>query len=814
MHIFKRQQNTLFRFVRFFDASGSRLRNDVTGNAGILTTAGLATVLIATSALGFWGALQSFHTGVEALHASNLSDALDDARYSVSTEALFELRYWIEPTKEVREQHAQAAASTVLQLTKARALENKDGAASIDGMLAKHLGYLSATGRLFAAINAGDLPKAHYIDNTEVDPTLDGIDRELGTSAVRQRAEAVRQASYLTRVQMVAMVATPIIFALGFGLAIFFGIAMQRYRRRISEANRTSEQRFRSLVCHAMEAILICDASGTVMYQAPTADTDWGFLENELTGTSFRSLIHPDDHPALNEIWAQILAVPGMTKAVELRTRDNRNAWRNGEITFTNLLREAGVEGVVTNLRDITEQKAIELQLRTEVFYDSLTTLPNRALLLDRIKQAISRACRHAGTIGLLFIDLDNFKRVNDSLGHQWGDALLVATAKRLNGCVRPADTVARLGGDEFVILLDYLASDATAEAVLTAHRILKLFEQSFSLAGKEYVISASVGIALADATDKMPDGEALLRDADIAMYRAKSGGKCRYAVFDADMRTDAVLRLELETGLRDAIARKQMRMYFQPIVELASRGFKEVEALVRWQHPTLGLVAPADFIPIAEETGLIIPLGRWILDESCRQVAVWQEQFPSEPPLQLSVNLSPRQFEHPDLVPDVQRALQASGLRAGSLKLEVTEGVIMRDAESSISTLQKLKSLGIRLAIDDFGTGYSSLSYLRMLPLDVLKIDRSFVKGIGENAEDNAIVRAIISMSASLGLTVTAEGVETEEQATLLQEWSCDKAQGYLFARPLDAQHLTDLLRAPEGIEVAGRHGAAPFVM
>jgi len=244
MHIFKRQQNTLFRFVRFFDASGSRLRNDVTGNAGILTTAGLATVLIATSALGFWGALQSFHTGVEALHASNLSDALDDARYSVSTEALFELRYWIEPTKEVREQHAQAAASTVLQLTKARALENKDGAASIDGMLAKHLGYLSATGRLFAAINAGDLPKAHYIDNTEVDPTLDGIDRELGTSAVRQRAEAVRQASYLTRVQMVAMVATPIIFALGFGLAIFFGIAMQRYRRRISEANRTSEQRF------------------------------------------------------------------------------------------------------------------------------------------------------------------------------------------------------------------------------------------------------------------------------------------------------------------------------------------------------------------------------------------------------------------------------------------------------------------------------------------------------------------------------------------------------------------------------------------
>jgi EAL domain-containing protein (putative c-di-GMP-specific phosphodiesterase class I) len=244
--------------------------------------------------------------------------------------------------------------------------------------------------------------------------------------------------------------------------------------------------------------------------------------------------------------------------------------------------------------------------------------------------------------------------------------------------------------------------------------------------------------------------------------------------------------------------------VHFQPIVQLATEGFKEVEALVRWQHPTLGLISPIDFIPIAEETGLIIPLGQWVLEESCRQVAVWQKQFPLGPPLQVSVNLSPRQFDHPHLVADVQRALQTSGLRAGSLKLEVTEGVIMRDTECSIRTLQKLKDLGIRLAIDDFGTGYSSLSYLKMLPLDVLKIDRSFVKGIGENAEDNAIVQAIISMANSLGLAVTAEGVETEEQATLLREWMCDKAQGFLFARPLDAEHLTSLLVASENTEVA----------
>ena len=279
MHIIERRKNTRFRFFRFLGASDSRLRNSVAENAGVLTTAGLAMVLIATSALGFWGAWQSYHNGVEALHASNLSDGLDDARYSLSTEASLELRYWIDPIKEVREKHAQAAATTVSQLTKVRALENKDGAASIDGMLLKHSGYISATGRLFAAIDAGDLTKAHYIDNTEVDPTLDGIDREVGTSAVRQRVEATRQGNHLNRVQMVVMVATPIIFALGFGLAIFFGTTMQRFQRRISgataEANRKSELRFRSLVRHAMEAILICDASGTVTYQAPTSETDW-----------------------------------------------------------------------------------------------------------------------------------------------------------------------------------------------------------------------------------------------------------------------------------------------------------------------------------------------------------------------------------------------------------------------------------------------------------------------------------------------------------------------------------------------------------
>ncbi|WP_321928622.1 putative bifunctional diguanylate cyclase/phosphodiesterase [Paraburkholderia guartelaensis] len=775
-----------------------------------LATIGLTAVLIATPALVFWSAWESYRVGVLAEHAGRESVICDDARYLLITESTYEYSYWKEPTKEVREKHAEAAASMVSKLINLRALSNKDGASFVDRMLLKHAAYLAATDRLFAAIDTSETTKARYIDDNEVDPRLAEIDGEIAVHANLLRVESIRQSDHLAYVQRVVLVSTPIIFALGLVLAIFFGRMLYRSQRRIFEAtaaaNLASERRFRALVRHATDAILICDASGTVTYQAVTAESGWGFVDQELCDTSFRTLVHPDDQPAFDEIWDQIRAVPGITKAVELRCRDHRNEWRNGEITFTNLLCEPGLEAMVANLHDTTKQKATEQQLTTQAFYDSLTGLPNRALLLDRIEQSISRASRRVGSIGLLFIDLDNFKRINDSLGHQWGDTLLAATAKRLKGCVRPADTVARLGGDEFVILLDQLTSDASSEASLLAQRIINLLAQPFSLAGKDYFISASIGIALASATDEMREGDALLRDADVAMYRAKSGGKGRYVVFDTAMRTEAILRLELETDLRDAIAGNQLRVYFQPIVNLLSGEFKEVEALVRWQHPSLGLIPPADFIPIAEETGLIIPLGQWVLSEACHQVAVWQKQFPSEASFQVSVNLSPLQFEHPQLADDVERALCTSGLRAGSLKLEVTEGAIMKDPEASVCTLQALKALGVRLAIDDFGTGYSSLSYLRMLPLDVLKIDRSFVKGIGKNAEDNAIVRAIISMSDSLGLTVTAEGVETEHQAELLREWSCNKGQGYLFGRPVNAQQLTGLLTKVEAATLSAQ--------
>lgn len=327
----------------------------------------------------------------------------------------------------------------------------------------------------------------------------------------------------------------------------------------------------------------------------------------------------------------------------------------------------------------------------------------------------------------------------------------------------------------------------------MVADRVAQQFLRPFELRGREFNITTSIGIALGTAGPEAADG--LLRDADVAMYRAKSAGKAQHATFDATMKADIITRLDLETDLRHALEQNELRVHYQPIVAMEGGTVTEVEALVRWQHPTRGLVYPAEFIPVAEETGLIVPLGQWVLEEACRQIAEWQKRYPKNPPLMVSVNLSPRQFQQPTLIGVVAHALLASGLPATSLKLEITEGVLMRDTEATIATLWKLKELGIKLAIDDFGTGYSSLAYLKRLPFDVLKIDRSFVSGVGTSDEDTAIVQAVIAMAKSLRLAVTAEGVETAEQAVLLRSWDCHLGQGYFFARPLTPTDLAGLL-------------------
>ncbi len=430
-------------------------------------------------------------------------------------------------------------------------------------------------------------------------------------------------------------------------------------------------------------------------------------------------------------------------------------------------------------------------QLTKQAFRDSLTGLPNRALFMDRLSHGLTRARRRHEHLAVLFLDLDRFKVVNDTLGHAVGDQLLVEVSNRLGGSLRPGDTVARLGGDEFGLLLENVADAETAEAV--ALRIEAELSKPLQFEGREIFITASIGIALSSARLGMP--EEILRDADLAMYHAKAKGSARHEVFDNGLSAPALDRVDLEMDLRSAMSRHEFRLHYQPIVRFDTGRITEVEALIRWQHADRGLLQPDSFIGLTEETGLIVPIGQWVLIEACRQARAWQLEFPSTPPLVMNVNLSAKQFQNASLVQEVTQALTESGLDAASLKLEITESVVMQDAPATLARLKELKDLGIRLAIDDFGTGYSSLAYLKSFPMDTLKIGRTFVKGLSKDGNDSAIVRAVVTVAKSLNMDVTVEGVETDQQRVELKALGCDRGQGFLFARPADAEHVTPLL-------------------
>ena len=768
---------------------------------------GLALVVLSVPLLAFWGAYESLSAGFAARTANEANKAFEEARYSVAWEESAERKYFLDPRPEVLREHREAGEALDASLTKALALE-PGSSAMLLGLLEKHEKYRSLAKPMFKAVDDHDIARANRIDEDAADPLFDDIEHQVLAAAAQHRDDATMQLDRLVAVQRIVLISTPVVLAIGVGLTLLFLQMLRRIRKDVDAAAqnalRASKQRLQALVANTSDAILVTDVNGIVIFEAPTRRPDPLKNLGQLVGTSLLDPIHPADHPTLQGLMHTVSSTARSTKSIEIRTRAEGDAWRYIQLTLTNLLDEPAVGAIVATASDTTERKNFEEQLARKAFYDTLTSLPNRALLLDRISQAEARARRRNAMIGVVFVDLDNFKRVNDSLGHHAGDRLLIAAAKRLEGCVRPSDTVARLGGDEFVILLEHLGSEAASEGTLVAENILSQFSRPFDLDNKQYIVGASVGLAFAHAGRARVDADTLLRDADVAMYRAKNGGKGRYVIFEENMHAEAVKKLEIEADLRIAIEGHELRVHFQPIMQLQREGFREMEALVRWQHPTRGLLPPSEFIAIAEESGLIVPLGRYVLAEACRQVARWQQEFPTEPPLQISVNLSPGQFDDPHLVDDVAAALRSADIGPGSLKLEVTEGLIMRNMEKTVETLQKLKDFGVTIAIDDFGTGYSSLSYLRRLPLDVLKIDRSFVQGIGTSAEDDAIVRAVISMAQSLGLSVTAEGIETDEQARLLREWSCQTGQGYLYSRPLPAEEFRELFRG--GVEGVGQ--------
>jgi len=451
---------------------------------------------------------------------------------------------------------------------------------------------------------------------------------------------------------------------------------------------------------------------------------------------------------------------------------------------------------------DITERKQYEEQLLHDAFYDGLTGLPNRALFMDRLGRAVERMKRRSHySFAVLFIDLDRFKVINDSLGHSAGDQLLQEVAQRLAACVRPSDTVARLGGDEFTILMDDI-HDLSAATHL-AERIQKELSVPFSLNEFPAVTAASIGIAMSASGYDRP--EDLLRDADTALYRAKALGKARHEVFDTAMHAHAMTVLQVETELRRALETGQICLHYQPIISLGSDKLVSMEALARWQHPQRGLILPAEFIPVAEETGLIVLLDRWVLRQACLQMRAWQERFAHKPPLTISVNLSSKHFSHADMVDHIAATLRETGLDASSLNLEITESVIMENADSAAVTLTKLRAMGIHLSLDDFGTGYSSLSYLHRFPLNTLKIDRSFVNRIGPAGENSEIVRAIVTLAHNLGIDVVVEGVETTEQLVQVKSLKGTYGQGYLFSRPVDRAAAEALMeQGPQGMSLA----------
>jgi len=567
-------------------------------------------------------------------------------------------------------------------------------------------------------------------------------------------------------------------------------------RREAEEALRRAEAKYRSIFENAVEGIFQTTPDGNYMEANPSLARIYGYdspehLMNNITDISRQLYVDSRKRAeflkemytkgAASNFEAQIYRRDGQVIWISENARAVRDA--DGEVIF--------FEGTV---EDITKRKVAEEQLLHDALHDKLTGLANRALFMDRLSQAVARLKRHAECrFGVLFLDFDRFKNVNDSLGHMAGDQLLIGMAARLEACLRPGDTVARLGGDEFAILVEDIRD--VSEATQVAERIQHEMGRPFRLEGQEVFSSASIGIAVSNG--EYDRAEDVLRDADMAMYRAKAMGKARHEVFDAGMHTRAVALLQLETDLRWAIERQEFRLHYQPIVALDTGRIVGFEALVRWQHPERGLVSPAEFIPVAEETGWIVPIGEWVLTEACVQLAEWQKQFKLEPPLYVAVNLSGKQFSQPDLIERIEATLRDAGLSARSLKLEITESAIMEEAQIVTDRLLKLRALGVRLGLDDFGTGYSSLSYLHRFPLDTLKIDRSFVARMSEGGEHREIVRTIVALGKNLNMDVVAEGVEDPEQLIDLRSLDCAHGQGYFFAKPLKAEAAIALLAA-----------------
>jgi diguanylate cyclase (GGDEF)-like protein/PAS domain S-box-containing protein len=570
-------------------------------------------------------------------------------------------------------------------------------------------------------------------------------------------------------------------------------------RNRAEKALQASEERLRLITENMGDLVCLHRPDGRYLYLSPSCATVLGYFPEELLGGDPYALIHPDDHDRLS-LGVHHALLQGEQVSVTYRIRHGSGEYIWLETLAKPILDQQGqVIRLVSSSRDVTARVRAEQQLSHDALHDALTQLPNRAMFMARVDMALQQMLRHESyQFAVLFIDLDRFKMVNDSLGHLVGDRLLIETARLLESCLRSADTVARLSGDEFTILLDDVKG--LTDATRIADRVQDLLNNPFDLDGHVVTISASIGIVM--SSPEYRSATDLLRDADIAMYRAKETGKARYEIFDRDMHRQAVELLKLETSLRRAIDHQEFVLYYQPIVVIATGALAGFEALVRWQHPEEGLVMPDHFIPVAEDSGLIVPLGQQVLEMACHKMQQWQQKWQQRqpqgaiaPPLLISVNLASKQIHDPNFVNQLDIILQETKLAGSCLKLEITESMLMDRTEAVTEVLRRIRARGVLLSIDDFGTGYSSMGYLQHFPVNSLKIDRSFTQQLTGENQKAAIVRALVTLAESLGMSVIAEGIEEREQLEKLREMGVDYGQGYFFARPLEEASTDALL-------------------
>jgi diguanylate cyclase (GGDEF)-like protein/PAS domain S-box-containing protein len=577
------------------------------------------------------------------------------------------------------------------------------------------------------------------------------------------------------------------------------GVVMEQ-KEKAEMSMRLSEDRFRSLIQNSSDVTLVI-SNGTLLYVSPVVEQLLGFEPSELVGRRATDIVHADDHEYVRNRFApDPRSHSNQSFLQQFRMQKKDGTFRNVEAVITDQRDRPSIGGFVANVRDITERKEFEALLAHQALHDSLTGLANRQLTVDRAEQMLLRSRRSNDPVALCFIDLDNFKDTNDSLGHEAGDKLLCAVAARFTGMLRSGDTVGRLGGDEFVILTE---GPSLADGPLfVAERIREVLHAPFHLEGYEGLpinVTASVGIATGDR----PSAQELLRDADVALYQAKAVGKDCCVLFEPEMQSAAVDRLALKSNLYAALANDQFFLVYQPIFDLETMAIGGVEALLRWQHPTRGVIAPGEFIGVLEENGLILDVGRWVLHQACNQAAEWSRMGHR---IQMSVNVSMRQLDSAELVTEVQEALAMSALEPSSLTLEVTESVLMRDADATVAHLRHLKEVGVLIAIDDFGSGQSSLTYLRRFPIDELKIDRSFISAIDSTRESVALLHTLVELGRTLGLSVVAEGIETVAQLEGLRGENCAFGQGFIFARPLAPSAVEALLARTSGTPQAIR--------